>query len=445
MEQFLLYIMNGIVSFIELFLLHKIVAVNCQLTTRGKQRIWLIPYFGISVFLVAVLNEYRVAPLGTILFFFVAYLFYGKIALKGNKKYMIFISVIYVLTLVVVDFGCALLINLIYENLFHSSYLYDIRTNIYPRIIGMIITKTVLCIIVWSYLKIKKRKIEKQKIEITDIELLVPLISMILLLILVTIFSFTQFKKVDYYIIMLICAVIVILWNYIVIRLIRKINQSQEEKRQYMLDAQYQEMIKKHIEENRNMYNALKEMRHDMQHQLNYVHYLVEEKRYDEIANFFGNVDKQLYHYNSIIITGNEVMDVVLSQKDAVAKTRGIHIRMDIQNVKLQYIQDTDLCSMLSNLLDNAMEAVEFCDNKEISLKIVRNKNWLIIIEENEYQNIKEDKNGKLMSTKNNKEMHGFGLNSMQRIVEKYHGSLQYQYENNKFNIKLVLLDEEIE
>ncbi len=445
MEQILLYTMNCLVSFIEIWLLYKVIAINCQLTEYGKMKICLIPYLISSVFFVAILNEYEIAPLGTILFIGASLFFYGKIALKGNKKYAIFVSVIYLMMLVVVDFGCAFFINFVYENQFHTTYLYAIRTNVYPRVFGMIVTKTVLYVIVTAYLRLKGRKQEKKKIEITDIELFIPVISTILLLILVSIFSFTQFEAMDYYMIMIICAIVVILWNYIVVNLIRKINQSQEEKRQYMLEAQYQNMVQKHLEENQNIYSALKEMRHDMQHHMKYIQFLIEEERYEEIRKYFGNIDHSLILNDNIFITGNEVIDVVLSQKNTVAKGKGIHIQIDIQSIDLHYIQDTDLCSALSNLLDNAIEAVEICTEKEISLKIVKNKNWLIINEENTCQNIKLNQNEKLYSTKKDKEMHGFGMRSMQRIADKYHGSLQYRYENNKFFIKLILLDEMME
>lgn len=94
---------------------------------------------------------------------------------------------------------------------------------------------------------------------------------------------------------------------------------------------------------------------------------------------------------------------------------------------------------MLSNLLDNAIEAAEKCEKPEIIVTIGENKAYLVFIVTNSVLQSVMTNNPDMLSTKNDPEHHGFGILNMQDIVGKYDGMLDFSEQNGKFTASAYL------
>ena len=102
--------------------------------------------------------------------------------------------------------------------------------------------------------------------------------------------------------------------------------------------------------------------------------------------------------------------------------------------------ENSDLCVILGNLLDNAIEAAENSENKEIDVRIVYAKNKLKITVKNYYTGkIKKDTGGNFISTKSDTKNHGIGLQSVTRIVEAYGGVMEVLTERSVFQVNILM------
>ena len=166
---------------------------------------------------------------------------------------------------------------------------------------------------------------------------------------------------------------------------------------------------------------------------------------YNNIVNY---IDEKIPSFGEgdLFISGNHVIDVVLSQKIFRAGKEGIHISCDIQLQELRTIHETDMNVLLSNLLDNAIEAVTIWKRKNvcnaiIGLRLKKHNDYLLISEENPCVQDDSDYNQILNTSKEQADIHGIGMKSMKRVVEKYNGSMDYRVMNGMFSIKIVLED----
>lgn len=138
--------------------------------------------------------------------------------------------------------------------------------------------------------------------------------------------------------------------------------------------------------------------------------------------------------------TGIEVIDLMLDYKINEAKRYGIRVRLDA-DVYFCPIEDTEMCILLGNLLDNAMEAVRQLPVEERKIKIfMRTPNDMFILEmKNSYKGKRRKAEGHYRTTKANKESHGLGLESVTQIVKKSGGNVNIDDSGNKFVIGITI------
>ena len=173
---------------------------------------------------------------------------------------------------------------------------------------------------------------------------------------------------------------------------------------------------------------------HDLKHQL--TEYAKNGKLDSELL---GELENVINIYDSTIKTGNEALDLILSEKSLICQKKDIKLTCLADCSKLNFINKTDLYSLFGNLIDNAMEAVykiQDVDKRHINL-VVKNVNSFVSISiDNYYEgNIVLLDNGLPKTTKEDKDYHGYGMKSIQLIVNKYDGDLNISLDNNVFSL----------
>ena len=183
---------------------------------------------------------------------------------------------------------------------------------------------------------------------------------------------------------------------------------------------------------------------HDLKHQIRAIRYMSRE----EIDAYLEEIEESIEIYESIVKSGNEVLDTILTEKSLYCRERGITVSCVADGRQMGFINTIDLYAILGNALDNAIEAVEKFNTREkrqIDVMIYREKQFLVI---NIVNPIKE----KLVygeesvydadlpqTTKADRFHHGFGLMSIRYMVKKYDGYLSLIEEDGCFSLKILI------
>lgn len=134
--------------------------------------------------------------------------------------------------------------------------------------------------------------------------------------------------------------------------------------------------------------------------------------------------------------TGDETTDYLINSKAASAESSGIRFQVQVEYPRRTNIRSVDLCAILGNLLDNALEAarqVQEPSGRMVSLIIRRIHQMLVIKVENSFAVAPVQENGELKTTKAEDGLHGWGLKSARTAAEKYNGCLQTSGADNLF------------
>ena len=184
-----------------------------------------------------------------------------------------------------------------------------------------------------------------------------------------------------------------------------------------------------------------RQLSHDLKHHVLVLKNFEKEGNYEGIHNYLEEINHEFLEIKKRAWTGNEIADMLLEQKRALAEQEGITFMIQAVPIAEWLFQNSETCSLLGNLLDNAIEACRRMDcniNKWISIKIENQKRLLFIIIENSVDKAPIMKNGRPISVKPDRLRHGYGLKSVERIVNKYEGMIMYQSKDRAFQVKLL-------
>lgn len=177
---------------------------------------------------------------------------------------------------------------------------------------------------------------------------------------------------------------------------------------------------------------------HDIKHQIRKIGQ--NKNVSDEIIR---ELEESISIYDSVAKTGNDALDVILTEKALFCIKNNIILTYIIDGEKLSFMLDTDIYSLFGNALDNAIEAVMKIKEKEkrvIELKVHKINEFLTITVKNSFEgNIVYDKGGLPITTKENPLYHGFGTKSIALIVDKYEGNVSFITKNELFNLNILL------
>ena len=163
-----------------------------------------------------------------------------------------------------------------------------------------------------------------------------------------------------------------------------------------------------------------------------------------EVESMFNYFDSSLKQVSQSLIkydTGNGIVDAILTEKQEKATTINTVITFN-GTITANGIAATDLCVIFGNTLDNAIEACEkFNSNEEKSILVTCkcSSGFMFLTIVNPVVKNIEIHNNVIQTTKQNKSNHGFGLYSLQKIVDKYDGTLNISCKDCLFKIKVVM------
>lgn len=172
--------------------------------------------------------------------------------------------------------------------------------------------------------------------------------------------------------------------------------------------------------------------RHDLRHHINFINACISENNIENAQMYMKKICENLEASEVISYSENETINLIISSYAAKAEERKIHSEIKISAVDFEGINTTDLCSLLSNALENAINACEKApiELRYIKLKMYSKNNKLCIDIRNTYHKEPVFENGFPISME---EGHGYGTKSMAHIIEKYNGIYQFYVKDGFF------------
>ena len=273
-------------------------------------------------------------------------------------------------------------------------------------------------------------------------------VSMFSLVVLMSIASFFVFMDKEvynstYYIYAIIAFSLISVVSVIILLFYMiKLAEKQQKQKQIILTYQQKsEMQERYYQMIRKMNEEIRGFRHDYHFHIQYLNQQINVNNYEEAKNHINSlvdIDRNLIQ-KSRVFSGNSIIDAVIYGT----------VMQEDQEIDFHYIgkakeqlgiQDIDLITLLSNALENAVEACGVCEGKkEIWMRLEQYKANLRFVIENTYNKQFASKKGLRYTTKKEREEHGYGRMNMTRIVEKYDGIFEEGERDGKYQVVIQL------
>lgn len=356
------------------------------------------------------------------------YFIYSAACLKGDIYIKLFVSgfincVVYFIALL------SILMTTILLAVDSGQYFVMGQT----RISGVVFSKALLIAVCILLLKFKFNNILKRGNII--ILIIIPIITMLSMIGIMQAFLHSNELKYE----LLLAAVSVMLTNVLTYYVFIKTNNDVERETEIRTLKQKYENDKKYIYDVEKLYSKTCGIRHDIIHHFGVISSLLG----DDIGNvreYIQSVTKnQLDVAKSLIRTENEYFDAIANIKLAVCDQLGIKVQIRVMNHSLDRLRSEEIGIIFGNLFDNAIDAAKHTKDKRIELDVQTEGERCSIQMINSIEKSAINNNQSLMTTKEDKEYHGYGIKNIKCIVKKYEGMINFFEENNYFECDILI------
>lgn len=186
-----------------------------------------------------------------------------------------------------------------------------------------------------------------------------------------------------------------------------------------------------------------KKFRHDIKNHMNLLNDFLHEGKYGDAKDYVATIYGKMDSIGNTVSVNNGIVDAILNKYYSDAKRKQVCMKVSGHLPSKCLIDPFDLCTIFSNLLDNAVEAAKKSIGKCVEVTCGYRNDQLILIVENDYRGELKKANGKYITVKADEENHGYGLLNVERSVAKYSGYLKIE-NNDRFVVSVALKNKEI-
>lgn len=194
----------------------------------------------------------------------------------------------------------------------------------------------------------------------------------------------------------------------------------------------------------RQTYESLSELRHEIKNHDAYLSALLEKGDYEGLRAYFAEYQAENNEAVRFVHSGNERVDAIINNRMTRARMLNVRIETMLALPPQLNISEKDLCSLLSNLLDNAVEGCAACGaaaDHKVKLHMRKDGGYLFLHTENPVSQEAEVQQRRLSlkTTKDSAALHGYGTKIIRRIAEKYNGAVKFQIKGSQFVVDVML------
>ncbi len=206
----------------------------------------------------------------------------------------------------------------------------------------------------------------------------------------------------------------------------QKMTELQLARQKETIDHAYYKILQEQYENSRMLV-------HDIKNHLSAIDTLAAGDHPERVHEYVSSIYDHYQLSSRLPFSGNNMMDVICNQKQTQCAQEGISISFHNEGIQLNFMNDVDLCALLTNLLDNAIESCRISANKYIAVSFhSKNKVFVVISIQNSCDCKPKIVNHKLVTRKPNKLAHGIGMLSIEKSIKKYHGTMDYYYDEEQ-------------
>ena len=228
--------------------------------------------------------------------------------------------------------------------------------------------------------------------------------------------------------------IVLILWQGIVVH--REIQY----KERCEMNEKYLELQAEHFQQLMAQDQTMRKFRHDMKSHMNMLNYYCENEKYQDLKEYLEKITNESAIYSVEVYTRNRSVDAVIAPLAQAAQEKNIIMTWKGILPEQTGVALYDLCTILSNLLKNAIEACEKIpkgQERRIEAKVGSYNNQIYLEIKNTVAAEVIIRNDRLITSKDDKENHGIGSRNVEEAVEKYDGTIVYQCKNGWFEVEL--------
>lgn len=192
----------------------------------------------------------------------------------------------------------------------------------------------------------------------------------------------------------------------------------------------------------RKNYDIQRKRTHEYKNQIMCIDSLLKKKKYDKLEEYINSIFNRLDGQLDMVDTNNEVVNAIINAKYYEALQNDVLFILKINDLSHIKVSDEDIVTILSNLLDNAIEAAGQCeiDKRTVGIRLLYEDDVLSIAVSNSYKTepeIMED--GYMRTIKDDKEQHGLGIRNVVATLEKYNAEYIIDYKNGEFVFSIII------
>lgn len=391
----------------------------------GFISVWMIAFFELNVMNHITAFESFGAYIPAAIYFVYAMLF-----LKGNLFLKLWISVLIQIIVTAIAIGT----NLFVCNIIgYDPYLMITVFNS-VRVISVIITKILLFYITRLILKQKYKNPLANRSWILLI--IIPIISIISLSALML--AAINHEEIKAYILTGMSCIVIA--NIITYYFFTMLNKDYDTKLKVKLLESQNENALKNIENIGAFVQQMKSVRHDMKNQLIIIKNYINSGKNDDAVEYINSLtDTYMPNIQEFLVTENDAFNAIVNSKIAICNQKGIYIEIKEKKASLKNLDAVDTGILFGNLLDNAIEAAEKTVDKRIIVEVHTRDRYLSILIINSISDSVLRDNKELVTSKTDKELHGVGIKSVEAVVKKYDGMINFYEENGEFCCHILL------
>lgn len=351
---------------------------------------------------------------------------------EGALVRKLFICIVFFIFISVIDYS-AMGISMLWLSYTYVSLVQDVAAYI----LGVFSSKLILLLAAYLFKRIFSRRHSGDSVTppLVGALLVVPLFSVFNLVVVVG--NAIESSRVNAWLFVvaagsLLCNVVMVfLWDQLEAGSRLKLENT-------VLQHEVKSTMEK-TEELEELYARQRRLTHDFKNHADALQGFLEAKEYDQALRYVQNWTQNILRSSPTVHTNNSLLDVVLNQKYEQAAQKGVGVSFLLSDLGALSFPAADLVTLLANVLDNAMEAAaRYEGEKTIRVKMQQKPDGTLLISVSNTSAPVEVFENSIKTTKSNASEHGFGLQNVRRIVQKYKGQFLLSYQEPWFHFTAV-------
>lgn len=250
------------------------------------------------------------------------------------------------------------------------------------------------------------------------------------------------FDKVTDKLIFIIISFITISMDIFTVISIIKSKSAMHYKNTSKINEYYMEIQLQHFEAYKNSQKETRRLKHDMKNHLICINDLCSKEKYSELSDYVKTLQDSIGTLDTIFNTGNSIADSIINEKYSIMEKN--HISFELKGLfgENLLIKPVYICTIFANAIDNAIEAcikIEEISHRRIDIEIKNSRNFLVLSFRNSIKEQLKIKDNKIKTSKQDEENHGFGLENIRAVVNKYKGNFEIKVTKDIFELEIVL------